>query len=316
MPLDVNDTADVPLRERILRHSFRKPEHDFGLSDSPTVFEIAEHSLGGLVWDSQDEPTVVSVCKTHKAIVRADTSEMVGVVSQSYQPLRNEHLFSTIEEAIRIAVPEELLEGVMVRDRVAHGGSWCQREYVLPAYSEALVNTQFKTEIGLRIVAWNSYDGSASAGLMTGIIDFWCTNGMVVGRSLDRELRRHTTRLSPMQFVPGLRANLGNIHEEIDTVRKMSQTPLDRDLLVGFLEKNMSGQRAAEMLRRVGVEAELRGETVQAVQAALSYYASHSDDAFQVRNADPAREARMLRGREDEVMRLIRTPEWAALVAA
>lgn len=204
----------------------------------------------------------------------------------------------------------------MVRDKVSGGGAWSQREYILPAYAEALENTQFSTKMGMRIVAWNSYDGSASAGLMTGLIDFWCTNGIIVGKIMNKELRRHTTRLTPQTFLPRLRENLGKVHDEIEAVRQMANTPLDENLLLTFLEKNMSGQRAGEMLNRVRAEASLRGETVQAVHAALSYYASHSDDSFQVRNQDPAREARMLRAREDEVHQLMGTREWAALVAA
>lgn len=301
--------------ELIKRHGFSNPERDLGLDDSPTVFPVGERSLASVV-PTETGHDVRSISRTHKSIVRLDTDEIVGIVSQSYQPLRNSEFFGTVEEALRIAIPDEMFEGVQVRDKVAGGGAWTQREYVLPAYAEELKNSQYSTKVGLRIVAWNSYDGSASAGLMTGLIDFICTNGMVVGRDIAREMRRHTTRLQPSDFLPRLRENLGKIHDEMGSVRRMAHTPLDHDRALAFLEKNLSGQRAAEMWRQTLLEAELRGNTVQALHAAMNYYASHSDDRFQVRNADPAREARMLRGREDEVQRLMSTQEWARLVAA
>lgn len=299
----------TPVTDRVRRHGFYAPESDLGLDQSPTNFEIGEASLRSIVGFED------MTSNTHKAIYRKDKHEIVGIVSQSYKPLHNREFFSSVEEALRRSVPEEMFEGVMVRDKIAHGGSWTQREYILPAYAEALKNTRFETQMGLRIVAWNSYDGSASAGLMTGLIDFWCTNGLIVGRAIDRELRRHTTRLTPEAFIPGLKNNIGKIGDEIENVRRLAGKKLDPDHLVSFLENNFSGARAAEMLRRVQAEVELRGETVQAVHAAMSYYTSHSDASFAVRNDDPSREARMLRAREEEIYKVMSSKEWLALAA-
>lgn len=309
------DIPSTVTEELIKRHGFTNPERDLGLAESKTVFPVEERSLAA-VSPTESGHDVVSVSGTHKAIVRTDTDHIVGIVSQSYQPLRNSEFFGTVEEALHTVIPDAMFEGVQVRDKIAGGGAWTQREYVLPAYAEELRNSQYSTQVGLRIVAWNSYDGSASAGLMTGLIDFICTNGMVVGRDIAREMRRHTTRLQPGDFLPGLRKNLDRIHDEMGRVRQMAQTPLNHDLALAFLEKHLSGQRAAEMWRQTQLEAELRGDTVQSLHAALNYYASHADDRFQVRNTDPAREARMLRGREDEVQRLMSTAEWQRLAAA
>lgn len=310
----------MPLDQVPVLKGFTQPDRGYGLHESSTIFPISEQPLAAVEKRdpsvSLDLVNVLAMCNSHKAIVNAANDDIVGVVSASYKPLPNREFFATIEEALSIAIPEELRKGVMVRDRMSGGGAWSQREYVFPEFSEVLKGTKFETKMGLRIVAWNSYDGSASAGLMTGLIDFFCTNGMIVGRSIERELRRHSTQLTPQHFLPGLRTNLGKIHEEIEKVRQMQATPLDQDKMLHFLEKHLSGQRAAEMVKRTAVEVEVRGENVFALHSALTYYASHSDDQFAVRNADAAREARMLRGREDEVYRLIDTKEWAALLEA
>lgn len=296
---------------------FVTPTMDYGLHESSTIFPISEQPMAAVEKREDDTvPGIIARCDSHKAIVNAASDGIVGVVSASYKPLPNRDFYGTIEEALNIAIEPHLREGVMVRDRMSGGGAWSQREYVFPAFSEELKGTKFETKMGLRIVAWNSYDGSASAGLMTGLIDFFCTNGMIVGRNIERELRRHSTQLTPQHFLPALRTNLGKIHEEIEKVRQMQATPLDNDKMLHFLEKHLSGQRAAEMLKRTQLEAEMRGENVFALHSALTYYASHSDESFAVRNADPSREARMLRGREDEVYRLIDTKEWAALLEA
>lgn len=304
-----------PEAQDIMRHEFALPASDFGLESSATMFPIGERDLASIVFG--DESTSIgSVSQTHKAIVRLDTDEIVGIVSKKYQPLANSSYFSTVEQALRDAIPEEMREGVMVRDKVAGGGSWTQREYVFPAFAEELSNSTYSTKVGLRIVAWNSYDGSASAGLLSGLIDFICTNGMIVGRDIAKEMRRHSTLLTANHFLPRLRQNLGDIGGHIEEVRKMANTPLNQDAALSLLEKHFSGSRAAEILMRAQVEAERRGETVQALHAALTMYASHATDTFKQRSDDPAREARLLRGREDEVYRVVSTPEWRELLAA
>lgn len=312
MITDVNITDHVPTADDTKRHGFRVPDTDFGLAESPTMFPVAESSL----WALDGEENLQSASDTHKAIVRSDTRQIVGIVSKSYRPLANSDYFVSVEDALREAIPEEMREGVLVRDRVAGVGGWTQREYVFPAFAETLRNTSYETKYGLRIVAWNSYDGSASAGLMSGLIDFMCTNGVITGRDIAKEMRRHTTRLEAAHFLPRLRQNMAEIGEHIDEVRKMAETPLRMDDALGFLDKHLSGQRAAEMLMRTQKEAEMRGETLQALHAALTNYASHNSVDFQTRSDDPAKEARLLRGREDEVYRMVSSPDWRALVAA
>ncbi len=313
---DEPNIQHTPSPRDILRHGFLESDSGFGLSESRTIFPVVERTLAAIVKTEGGPPDVVGVSDTHKTVCRADTSEIVGVVGLKYKLMENETYFRTVEQALRDAIPEDMREGVMVRDKVSGGGSWCQREYVFPAYAETLRNSQYETSVGLRIVAWNSYDGSASAGLMSGLIDFICTNGMIVGRDIAKEMRRHSTRLTPELFLPRLRQNLAEIGKNIDEVRRMANTPLDRDAALALLEKHFSGSRAAELLMRTNIEAERRGETVQALHAALTMYSSHASDTFRQRSDDPAREARLLRGREDEVYRVVSTPEWARLMAA
>ena len=179
MTTEVNVTGHVPTAEDTKRHGFRVPTSDFGLAESPTMFPVAERDLYWATPTEGGPPDVGRASETHKAIVREDTGAIVGIVSKNYRPLPNSDYYSTVEQALRDAIPEELREGVMVRDRVSGPGSWTQREYVFPAFAEKLANTQYQTQYGLRIVAWNSYDGSASAGLLSGLIDFMCTNRVV-----------------------------------------------------------------------------------------------------------------------------------------
>lgn len=304
----------MPLDQTNLK-GFITPDSDFGLETSRTTFPVQEMALTAHRFTSKDDESVSygenveAFSRGHKAVVRTDTNEFVGVVSSSYKLMTNQEYFGTIEEAVRRAVPEELLDGAVVRDRST--GMWSQREYVLPAYAQALRNSQHETKMGLRIIASNSYDGSSSARLMVGLIDFYCTNGMIIGKNIEKSARRHTARLAPDLFVSPLIRSIETTNSMIEEYQQMLDTRLQYDAAVEFFEKNFSGKRSAQMMERLGVEIEDRGNNVFALMSTLTYYSSHLDKHFPARGDG---NERMLEGREDEVLRLTSSPAFRKLM--
>lgn len=288
--------------------NFATPETDFGLSESGCTFPVRETSIITREEDGGTEYT----SETHKAILDTEGGRIVGVVGSRYGLLTNEEYFGAVEEALRMSMPADLIAEPKVRTRST--GSWTQRDYVFPRYAEALKNTTHETKIGLRIIASNSYDGGSSARLLVGLIDFYCTNGVIVGRDIQRAARRHSSGLDPRFFVDPLRTSIEATHERIEEVRRMMNTPLRQDTVVPLLEKFFSGQRAAQMMSRLAVETEARGSNVFALHSALTYYSSHLSDDFSMRGS--ADDPRILEGREDEVFRIVQSGEFQSLLEA
>lgn len=296
---------------------FITPSTDFGLKESDITFPVEAMSIvahrtvetdGGPDYD----PEMVAVAPAHKAIVRADTSEIVGIVGSKYSLMRNEDYFSTVETALREAIPAEFQRDALVRDKTT--GSWSQREYVFPAYAKELKNTEFATKIGLRVVASNSYDGGSSARLMVGLIDFYCTNGMVIGKNIEKIARRHSSRLSPELFINPLKLSIDQSNEMVEHVRKMMRTPVKQDDVVILLEKHFSGSRAGQMVARFEKERDVRGNNVFALHSALTYYSSHNSEDFPTRGENF--NSRILEAREEEVQRIVASPEFRRILEA
>lgn len=298
---------------------FAAPHTDLGLADSPTIFPVSVRSLLSSTrgfTDESDEPhSVCSVSSTHKVIVRDDTSEIVGVVGTGYGLLRNETYFATLEQTMREAIPEDMWEGVQVRDSASRLGAFCSREYVFPAYAEVLRNTVHETQLGLRIIATNSYDGGSSASLHTGLIDFFCTNGLVLGKNIAKTVARHSSRMDHRMFVPALRQSIEQTQDMVEEVRRMVQTPVTLDSVVEFCEKKFSGRRSAAMVEQFGLETEQRGMNAFALLSALTYYASHDSEIFPTTSRrDNARE--ILHYREQEVQTIVGSREFRELLEA
>jgi hypothetical protein len=297
---------------------FALPTTDLGLSESPVSFPVeARHLLASSArWDAeQPQHGVGTWTDTHKCIVRTDTDEIVGVVGANYSLLPNSVYFSTIEETMRGAIPGDMWEGVQVRDSLSRAGAFCRREYVFPAYAEQLRNTIHNTDIGLRLIAWNSYDGGTSAGLMSGLIDFYCTNGMVVGKNIASTTARHSSRMDPQVFVEPLRRSIDQTEEMVDEVRRMARTPVTSDDAIEFLEKTFSDRRAGAMHARFLAETEQRGQNVFALLSAMTFYSSHNSEEFPTRGREGT-ETQTLHGREIEVQRATASPAFRSLLEA
>lgn len=289
---------------------FREPETDLGLAQSTTTFGVTERQLASVRTEG-DENHVASISDTHKTICREDNSSILGVVGANYKLLSNQEFFGAVEEAILDSVPSDMQEGVVAREFVSQSGRWSRREFVFPAYAQRLQNTSHETKVGLRVIASNSYDGSASARLLVGLIDFYCTNGMILGKNIRNLARRHSSRLTPAMFVPGIRKSIEESNEMLEEVEQMMQTPIQEQDVIGILDKQFSGVRSAALLARFHKEREERGDNVFALHSALTHYASHNDESYTVRGEyDP----RQIESRENEVLKVVQSREFRELM--
>lgn len=298
---------------------FVLPSQELGLADSQTIFPVEARNLLSSTkqWgsESDDLNEICSASDTHKVIVRTDTDEIVGVVGGKYRLLTNLEFFSTIEETMRDAIPDDMWDGVQVRDSLSRGGSFARREYVFPAYAEALANTVHETKLGLRIIATNSYDGGSSASLMTGLIDFFCTNGLILGKNIASEAARHSSRLDARSFVHPLRRSIEQTEAMVDEVRSMIRTPITQDQAAEFLEGKFSARRSEALMLRFDREVEQRGMNAFALLSALTYYASHDSESFPAMGQRD-NTSEILHYREAEVQRVVSSPDFRQLVGA
>lgn len=282
---------------------------DFGLNDSQTTFPVEAMQIQGRKEDDDGEYMYGSLpAPKHKAVVRTDTDEIVGIVGSNYRVLPNAEFFGMVEETIRETIDESLLAGAHVRERTT--GSWSMREYVLPEFAVRLRGSQHETDVGLRIIASNSYDGGSSASILSGLIDFYCTNGMVVGRDVASVLARHSSGLTTQRLRNPLIQSLTTAQEHVDELQTMITTPMDEDAPVSILEKFFSGKRAAEIFEQLQNERVVRGDNVFALHSALTHYASH--DSYNTRGDEPTSPRNMF-AREHEVGRVLRSPEFRSL---
>lgn len=290
---------------------------DFGFTGSKLDFVAAPRPLQ-IVGKAGGTLPVHS----HKAIVRMTDRgpAQVGIVGSDYKLVQHAEVFGKIEDALRQNIRPDLQQGVQVRRTTSYGGAFGKAEYVFPAFADALkVSDRFPAKFGYRVVAWNSLDGSTAVGLLSGLIDFYCTNGMIAGSLIGRKLRKHTSGFNIAAFEEQITDGLTIAQEEVRWLEQLAAKPLDTDKAVAWLKaEGFSERKVEQLMAQTHRETRQRGRNLFALVSAMTYYASHGDDSagFGIRNTGSDHGSQTLLNREIEVQQAIRSDRFRQLLAA
>ncbi|MFA6089669.1 MAG: DUF932 domain-containing protein [Candidatus Woesearchaeota archaeon] len=115
------------------------------------------------------------------AIVREDTSESIGLVSDSYGLLKHSTVIDNVRELLGKQAYKEKVE-------VQRNGALLFATYTFP-------NQQIEVKKGdyvaMQMIVKNSYDGSQAFQIMLGALRLVCTNGMVMGKQFFGFMQKH-----------------------------------------------------------------------------------------------------------------------------
>jgi hypothetical protein len=290
---------------------------DFGLEGSKVDFVAATRPLqivgkaGGIL-----------PVDSHKAVLRMidDKPVQLGIVGSDFKLLQHRDFFEAIEKKLRESIRPDLQRDPQVKTSVSFDGAWAKREYVFPAFAEALEQSPtLKAKLGYRVIAWNALDGSSVAGMLTGLIDFYCTNGVILGSLVGKLLRRHTSGLNLPAFEQQIAAGVGEAQKEVRYLEEVARKPLDLQKAQAFLKDAGFSERATErLIEQTQREVAVRGDNLFALVSALTYYSSHADDraGFGVRDTGSDHVAKTLHGRELEVHGVLHSNGFRQLLAA
>mgnify|MGYP003133249895 FL=1 len=153
------------------------------------------------------------------ALVRDDTEDSLGVVSDSYQIAQHPDAFRTVE---RIIAGSELdLEGVKRTISVSHGGARAYAIYSLPAHT---IETSKGDPSALQISARNSFDGSWCFHVDIGSVRMICTNGQVFLEDFAMFKSKHTRGLNMAHAARKLSNAVEVYAKEVDRWKEWKQT--------------------------------------------------------------------------------------------
>ena len=230
------------------------------------------------------------------------------IVRKSYPLIETPVFLEQLESVFLTTMTESQLRGVEVVDAIRKDGAWMQRSYLFPAIGNQLYSVGGEQHIGYRCILTNSYNGRSSTTLATGLIDYVCLNGMIVGKDIEVVKTRHSRGFDLALYSKVISSSINNIQREIQSLQNLADKEISEEYVESFLKRAMGPQLGAKLLEQFQSEIEVRGRTLWAAMSALTFYSSHSSERFPIRAESV--DYRLFK-RQEEVRRLFNSPMWA-----
>ncbi|OGS19949.1 MAG: hypothetical protein A2252_01500 [Elusimicrobia bacterium RIFOXYA2_FULL_39_19] len=182
-----------------------------------------------------------------KAIVRQDTGEVLGVVSDNYKLIRHVEAVSYVEENLN-----RIGNWKVHKERTSKNGAHLFIEYV---FSEITGEVQKGDIVALSMILTNSYDGMTRFGFMLGAIRILCTNGLKITNRFFELVAKHTFNLDITNLIDNSRKMVDVFHEKLPAIQNLSRLPLALPFdarVQGIINKGLIPRRLSETILKQG----------------------------------------------------------------
>ena len=228
----------------------------------------------------------ITELNSHKVLVDTWTGGSTGVVGEKYKVTQMGDFTKATEEMLLEALPNDKFKDMEISDSMSHGSAIRSRKYTFPAFSKPIETRKHQTEVALTVALVQSYDGSTSNGFVTGLLDFFCTNGMISG-DYTKGNKRHTSGFDLTNFILDMDKVVRDFYKDIQRYQVMTST----DIMVTQAEATIEAlpgmsERMQERLKdQYLTEVSTRGSNVWALASALTYYSSYNSEEFPVKGS-------------------------------
>lgn len=251
--------------------------------------------------------------ETHKAIIKIgenDISICLGIVGKNYKVVSNRDICQTIEAAFLKEFTAEQLFGVQVVDRMSYFGATMIREYLFPGVKCKIG----ERDVGFRVVVKNGYNGSTGITVYSGAIVFFCSNGQISGE-YDMFIAKHSKGFVINRLESFVKGCINTFYKDAERWEQWSRTYMDSGIAATVFDSmpGISEALKKKLLSKYEIEASVYGNTLWAAYNAATYYATHDEGDFKVRDTDSDHTNSTLHDRETRVMRWTQTDEFKKL---
>lgn len=253
----------------------------------------------------------------YKAIVRISQPSnkpiQIGMVGHNYKVLRMKDLCTQIEKQLTESLEHKELDRVKVVDQISYNGAMLFRQYI---FRNLKVDISDRSDSMFRVIVVNSYDGSTCFKMYCGSINSYCSNGQISG-IYDMYIKRHTSGLAIPNLVDRIRSSIDVFFNQAETFKKwVGKTITDEEAREVFEAiPNVSERRINQLMVHFDMEKKDHGSTVWALYNAATFYASHNEGLFSIKDTTNDTTAATLLNREKQISRWEKSEQFQQLAA-
>jgi len=248
----------------------------------------------------------------HKAVVRTDTNDVLGVHGSRYTIVSNSDVVNSIDDAVRQA---NISGDVSVKISSIEGGRKMRGEIL---FNDLTVEPSVGDYVKFRISFFNSYDGSWAFTQAADGLRLFCLNGCTHSITASRTRFKHTQSINVEASAAKIRTGLDTFMNQREVWQSWQGIGVAQNIVELFfkhtLAKSFTRQTTVTKTNEKQLEHLLQiwdnekrelGSNVWALYNAMTYWASHTSD---LKNPEVAR-----RNREDAIAKAMDHTIWHSL---
>lgn len=257
-----------------------------------------------LIYNQHGEPI-----DGHKAIVRTDSNEVLGVHGSRYQMVKHDSVVNSIMDAVSAA---NISKDYDLSVSVIEGGRKLRGEIL---FNDLTTQPSVGDFVKFRVSFFNSYDGSWSFSQAADGLRLWCLNGCTHSIATARSKFKHTQSINVEGSAAKIAIGLDTFMNQQETWKEWMRVSVSKGMAETFFKhtiakaftnqvtKEKANERQLERL--LGIfddEAASLGHNKWALYNTMTYWASHTKD---LKNPEVAR-----RNREDAIAKAMTNKQW------
>ena len=274
-------------------------------------FDFPQH----IDFDVDFEPTKM---RDKKYVLNANTGEYLGIVGNGFTCVSHKDFYTNVVDTVTEELATYEIADADYKFSTARNGAWTMLDITLPNMKAKVHTDKHETELANRIISLHGVDGSCSNQAFFGEIDFFCTNGSIVG-SYDKIRRKNTSNFTLESFIYELNKARDSFYERAAKMQVWAETDLKYVDVSSLLEELITSKRKAEKMYGLYMhEAANRGHNKWALYSAFTNYATYADErnGFNLKNTGNDTQAISMWSREQEVTKWVSDKKFIELAAA
>ena len=245
-----------------------------------------------------------------KYVINGSTGDYLGIVGDGFTCASHGKFFTKVQEVMMENLSAHELEDADVRWSSCRNNGWAKMDINLPNVAADITTSKHSSKIARRFIALHGVDGSCSNLVFFGAIDFFCTNGIIVGQH-DKVKRKNTSGFNLTSFADKLHDHKDDFEADTKKFQRWAETDISSFDVKNILESIIKSDTTAEkMFSLYSQESATRGRNLWALYSAFTNYATYADDrnGFHLRNTGNDNDAENMYKREHKVAGWIDDP--------
>lgn len=244
-----------------------------------------------------------------QAVVREDTGQILKVHGARYKLIKNEDVYSRVDELIRKAMKLDT-NGMTIKDQIAYAGGRSMRTYTFPEHQVKVNSGALGNGLGditqLRLNVINSYNGDTNLRINMGGYRLICLNGMVVGETFGSFRSTHTSGFNPAEIAPRIAASLDNFLQVGEKWKHWASTPCSPEQAAQAISKLVGKSESLynKLITFWHNESTKMGATMWSLFNALTFWSTHYD----ISAGSMGNSSAIIQAREAKVAQVLQLP--------